>query len=75
VAAQGVVLVLLVFYGGRVALRNNDWADEAALFLSALDVCPGSAKVQLNNGILQRRYQHWDKALAHFQRAQQIDQT
>ena len=29
-------------------------------------VCGDSAKVQLNSGILQRRYQNWDAAIEHF---------
>ena len=31
------------------------WADDAALFTAAEGVCPDSAKVQLNLGILARR--------------------
>jgi hypothetical protein len=38
-------------------------------------VCPTSAKVQLNNGILARRVADWDTALAHFKRARQIEPT
>jgi Flp pilus assembly protein TadD len=38
-------------------------------------VCPESAKVQLNNGILARRTADWDAALAHFERAQEIEPT
>lgn len=37
------------------------------------DVCADSAKVRLNNGILQRRYQAWDTALEHFTRAQEVE--
>lgn len=36
-------------------------------------VCPDSAKVQLNLGILERRYSNWQAALAHFNRARQIE--
>jgi hypothetical protein len=38
-------------------------------------VCPDSAKVQLNNGILARRTADWGAALAHFERAKQIEPT
>ena len=38
-------------------------------------MCWNSAKVQLNSGILQRRYQNWDAAIAHFERARTIDPT
>ena len=36
-------------------------------------VCPDSAKVQMNNGILQRRHADWGAALAHFERAKAIE--
>lgn len=36
-------------------------------------MCADSAKVRLNNGILQRRYQAWDRAMEHFVRAQEIE--
>ena len=38
-----------------------------------VQVCPNSAKVQLNSGILERRHQHWGRALSHFERARQIE--
>ena len=38
-------------------------------------VCPDSAKVQLNNGILARRTADWGAALAHFRRAKEIEPT
>jgi hypothetical protein len=61
-----VVAPLLAFYGARTWLRNEDWRDEERLFVSALAVCPNSAKVQLNSGILMRRHQRFGDALAHF---------
>ena len=38
-----------------------------------LQVCGNSAKVQLNSGILERRYQNWEAALRHFERARAIE--
>jgi hypothetical protein len=38
-----------------------------------MTVCPDSAKVRLNNGILARRYQDWEGAIAHFSRAAAIE--
>ena len=38
-----------------------------------MQVCPKSAKVQLNLGILERRHLHWHEALQHFRRAQAIE--
>lgn len=32
-------------------------------------MCPGSAKVQLNMGITERRYYNWEVALEHFESA------
>ena len=64
---------LLVAYGARTWVRNADWATEETLFLSALRVCPDSAKVRLNNGILARRYEDWTGAIAHFRRAEEIE--
>jgi tetratricopeptide (TPR) repeat protein len=55
--------------------RNNDWETEEHLFVAALDACPDSAKVRLNNGILERRKFNWEKAIEHFQRASDIDPT
>lgn len=61
-----LVAPLLSFYGVRTWLRNEDWRDEEQLFVSALRVCPDSAKVRLNSGILMRRHRRFDDALAHF---------
>jgi tetratricopeptide (TPR) repeat protein len=41
--------------------------------LSALEVCPGSAKVQINAGILERRAGNYSQALNHLRRALAID--
>ena len=35
-------------------------------------VCPNSAKVRLNMGIMERRYQNWAAALGHFEAAAQL---
>jgi hypothetical protein len=72
-AGRLLSLALMVAYGVRTWLRNYDWASEETLFRSALTVCPDSAKVRLNNGILARRYQDWEGAIAHFRRAAAIE--
>lgn len=61
-----VCVLLLGAYAGRTLLRNQDWWDDERLFLSALRVCPDSAKVQQNNGVLQRRFRNWAAAMEHF---------
>lgn len=38
-------------------------------------VCLNSGKVRLNSGILERRHSQWDKALHHFRKAREIDDT
>jgi hypothetical protein len=38
-----------------------------------MQVCPNSAKVQLNSGILARRSGNMTAALSHFQRAREIE--
>lgn len=72
-AAATAALLLLAFYAARTAVRNRDWRDEERLFEAALRVCPDSAKVRLNAGILMRRRGRLDDALAHFARAEEID--
>ena len=69
----GLCLLLSAGYAGRTWVRNADWATEETLFRAALKVCPDSAKVRLNNGIIARRYEDWDGAVAHFRRAEQVE--
>ncbi|KAK3287154.1 hypothetical protein CYMTET_5321 [Cymbomonas tetramitiformis] len=70
---HGLVVAFLLAYSVRTSMRNRAWSSEADLFMSALEVCPQSAKVQLNCGILNRRYQNWDQAQAHFQTAVDVE--
>ena len=46
---------------------------EASNQVVAEQVCWDSAKVQLNSGILERRYQNWDRALMHFEHARAVE--
>ncbi|KAK9811534.1 hypothetical protein WJX72_005492 [[Myrmecia] bisecta] len=57
----------------RTVLRNQDWHSEEKLFRAAQKVCWTSAKVQLNSGILERRYMNWRQALEHFELARAIE--
>lgn len=61
----GLVACVLVGYAGRTLLRCADWWDEERLFLSALRVCPNSAKVQQNMAVIMRRYRQHKQALQH----------
>ncbi|CAL5229598.1 g12956 [Coccomyxa viridis] len=71
--AAGVLMALLLgAYTWRTIDRNWDWEDEERLFRAALKVCPNGAKVRLNMGITERRYQNWDAALGHYLRAKEL---
>jgi len=48
-------------FGVATVRRNRDWVDEKALFRAALHVCPGSAKVHVNWGILLRRDRNYSQ--------------
>ncbi|WIA32001.1 hypothetical protein OEZ86_002854 [Tetradesmus obliquus] len=75
--AATAALYLYFLYVGlaapRTVLRNADWWNEERLFLAAERVCPNSAKVQQNCGVLQRRYANFSGAMQHFKRAQEIE--
>ncbi|KAK9831331.1 hypothetical protein WJX81_003095 [Elliptochloris bilobata] len=72
-AAAALTAALLAAYAARTFARNLDWETEEALFRSAEKVCPDSAKVRLNMGILERRYGRWAESLRHFERARMIE--
>lgn len=72
-AAVLLVLAVCCGYAARTVLRNADWWNEERLFLAAERVCPNSAKVQQNCGVLQRRYANFSGAMQHFKRAQEIE--
>eukprot|EP00026_Physarum_polycephalum_P002836 Phypoly_transcript_02845.p1 GENE.Phypoly_transcript_02845~~Phypoly_transcript_02845.p1 ORF type:complete len:801 (-),score=117.52 Phypoly_transcript_02845:36-2438(-) len=61
------------WYAWQTHTRNLDWQNEERLFLSALRVTPGSAKVWQNVGILHRRSQSWTQALEAFAHARSIE--
>lgn len=74
VAALALLLSpCLAYYALRTLSHNTVWKNEESLFLHALQVCPTSAKVQENVGVLERRRRDWPKALNHFQLARAID--
>lgn len=43
----GVIISISFFYALRTHHRNMDWKTDTDLFLAALDVCPNSAKLNL----------------------------
>jgi len=68
-----IITFILISYSTKTVRRNRDWRDDATLFTSAGLVCPGSAKVQLNLGILHRRWGRYEAAIHHFQLAEQAE--
>jgi hypothetical protein len=68
-----IITFILVLYSTKTVRRNRDWRDDATLFTSAGLVCPASAKVQLNLGILHRRWGRYEAAIHHFQLAEQAE--
>lgn len=66
---------IMGYYTARTLRRNVDWKSDYTLFKAAENVCPKSAKAQLNVGILERRLGNWDVALKHFEQAQTIEET
>ena len=63
-------LLLIAAYGVLTHIRNPDWRDNLALFTSAVQAVPGSAKVHLNlgnelhdRGDLEGELHHYQEAL------------
>jgi tetratricopeptide (TPR) repeat protein len=74
VAIVCTIIAFLVVCGTvRTIHRNVDWYNEENLFMSALEVCPQSAKVHENVGVLYRRKMDFKTALKHFHKAQKIE--
>lgn len=68
----GAVALAVALHGVRTATRNPDWSDTERLFLSALAVTPGSAKVQNNAGVVFLRAGRLEPAQRHFSEALRI---
>ena len=68
-ARLAISLVVVAIYLGLLVTRNADWQNDEALFSSALKVCPRSAKVLLNGGILDRRLHHYAESIKKFELA------
>lgn len=61
--------VALAAYGRRTYIRNPDWDTPEALFKSAYEVCPGSAKVNYILGKQAQAEKDDDLAMRYFERA------
>jgi protein O-mannosyl-transferase len=70
--AAAVLVLTLGVLSLRTVLRNQDWHDDCALFLSAIRAGTGSAKSYLNAGVCFQEAGDFDLAAAHFRRALEI---
>lgn len=52
---QGIVVVLLAFFGFQTFTRNQDWKNPETLFLSALETHPEGSRIQTAVGTLYRK--------------------
>lgn len=74
IAALALLLTpFIAYYSLRTLSHNTVWKNEETLFRHALGVCPTSAKVQENVGVIERRHKNWSKAIEHFEQARVID--
>jgi len=70
--ALAVAVLLLGAYGARTFARNPDWHDDVALFSSAVEVVPQSAKAHFNLGNALRDQEDLERAIASYRQALQI---
>lgn len=65
-------LIVTLLLTGRTLLRNDDYASDAAIWASALEISPDSPRPHVNLGAVFAREQRWSEAAAHFERAIEI---
>lgn len=68
----GTVAVVALLLTGRTVLRNDDYASEAAVWTTALEVSPDSPRAHLNLGTALAQKARWTEAAQHFARAIEI---
>ena len=68
-----LITVIVSMYAQRTIERNPDWKDDATLHLSSLNVCPRSAKLQLQVSKLKINQGHFKEAEQHLSLAREID--
>ena len=69
----GFVFSISFFYALRTHSRNIDWKTDADLFLASLDVCPNSAKLNLQVTKLYVNKGEYVNAERHIAAAKAID--
>jgi tetratricopeptide (TPR) repeat protein len=69
VVLASVSLLFGVLLTARTILRNDDYSSEIAIWSSATEVSPKSARAQYNLGTALMRKQRWAEAVNHFEEA------
>ena len=69
----GLVFPICVFYSLRTHYRNIDWKTDTDLFLASLDVCPNSAKLNLQVTKLYLNRGDFEDAARHIAATKSID--
>jgi Tfp pilus assembly protein PilF len=64
---------MVASYSHRTWTRNVDWTDNQHLFEAAEQVCPNSAKVHFNLGILRTQQKNFTQSAYHFKRTLEIE--
>lgn len=64
---------LLVFYSSRTITRNLDWKDDRTLFFAGYQICPQSAKLNLQIAKIYLNEHNYTAAESHIQHALSID--
>jgi protein O-mannosyl-transferase len=72
-AIVSITVVICALFCAKTIERNRDWLDERRLFDSAEAVCPNSAKVHYNQGIMAMDRKNFTQARFHFRRAREIE--
>ena len=69
----GFVIPIAMFYSVRTYYRNVDWRTDTDLFLASLDVCPNSAKLNLQVTKLYLNRGDYEDAARHIAATKRID--
>ncbi len=59
---HGVLLILIIFYGARTIIRNNDWKDSKTLFFATVKESPNSLITRTALAGVHIRADEWDEA-------------
>eukprot|EP01122_Echinamoeba_exundans_P009807 TRINITY_DN352_c0_g1_i1.p1 TRINITY_DN352_c0_g1~~TRINITY_DN352_c0_g1_i1.p1 ORF type:complete len:772 (+),score=74.37 TRINITY_DN352_c0_g1_i1:229-2316(+) len=68
-----ICALVCAIFSAKTMERNQDWVDERRLFDSAERVCPDSAKVHYNQGIMAMDRKNFTQARFHFRRTREIE--